>query len=64
MDRGYIRSLLAVAQGAGIGQIVGPGTAAMLAADDVIDLMRKARILLVDQTVFAAVAGTTSYFNP
>jgi hypothetical protein len=36
----------------------------MLAADYMVDLVREAGVVFMDQTVFATVAGATGYFSP
>src|ERR1017187_311828 len=53
IPRGCTRAFVPIAEGTGVGQIAYTRGAAVFAADDVIDLMRKARAILIDQTVFA-----------
>ncbi len=36
----------------------------MLAADDMVDLVREANVVLMDQAVFTAIAGANRYFSP
>jgi hypothetical protein len=48
VDRGYVGTLVAIAGDAGIRQICEIGSAAMFAADDAINLMREAGVVLVN----------------
>ncbi len=50
---GNVRTLPCVAADAGECEIVRRGTPAVLAADDVIDLMRRERVFFMDEAIFA-----------
>lgn len=59
VHRTEIRTLEAVADQAGIRQIFGDSFAAMLPADDVIDLVHETGILFMDETILAPETRTT-----
>ena len=63
IHRGYVSPFVAIAQRAGICQVAGAGKAAMFPAHDVIDLMRKSGVLLMDEAVFVAVTRAPGYFG-
>ncbi len=53
-----IRSFVPIAEETGVGKIVEGGGTSVLPADDVIDLMRETRTILVHQAVFATALCT------
>jgi len=55
IDGGEITAFAAVAKDARVGQVLDTGNAAMLAADDVIDMRPECDIVFVDQAVFAPI---------
>ena len=57
VDRGNICALVSVACDAGVCDVGRGRIASVLPADDVIQLVRKSRIPLMDEAVFALVAG-------
>ena len=57
VDGGDIRPFVAVAQDAGVSQVADTRGAAVFAADNVIDFVRKARAAFMDQTVFTTSIG-------
>ena len=52
---------MAIAEHAGKRQIVEIGRAAVLAANNVIDLVRKTSIVFLDEAVFAAILSAPGY---
>ena len=52
VDGRYIAAFSAVAQNAGVGQVFGKRIAAVVAADDVVDLGAEGGVGFVDETVF------------
>jgi len=58
IDRRDIRTLVTIAQDAGVSQIADTRGAAVLAANDVIDLVRKASVVRMHQAIFAPSTGS------
>ena len=58
IDRRDIRTLVTIAEDAGVRQIADTRGAAVLAANDVIDLVRKTGAVLMQQAVFASSTGS------
>ena len=54
VERSDIASLPSVASKAGVGEIVGLGSATVLPAEDVVYLMREICVIFEEQAVFAA----------
>lgn len=63
IDRSDIAPFAAIAKYAGICQIVEIGRAAVLAADDMIDLVAKPHVVFVDETILATISSPTGYFG-
>ena len=63
MDRSDVATLIAIAQNAGKRQILEVGNAAVLAAHDMIYLVRKASIGFVDKAVFATMSSAAGYVS-
>ena len=64
ISRSNVSSLMAIAQHAGIREVVHNGRSAVLPADNMIDFVHEARVFFMDQTVFAPAIRTQSYFGP
>ena len=63
VEGSYVGALVPVAKHAGIGQVVSCGGAAVLAAYDVVELVREAGVIIVDKAVFTTVIGAASNFG-
>lgn len=63
IDRSDIAPLVAIAENAGVCQIVEIGRAAVLAANDVIDLVRKTCVFFVEEAIFASIIRAAGYFG-
>lgn len=61
IDRSDVAAFIAVAEDAGVCQVLKIGGTTVLAAHDVIDLMRKTDIVLVDKAVFATMSSAGGY---
>lgn len=61
IDRRNITPLVAVTENAGICQVVALRRAAMLAANDMINLVRKTCVVLVDKAILATIVRAVSY---
>lgn len=57
IHRGDVRTFVAVAEDTGVSQIADRRGAAVFPADNVIDFVRKARAVFMDQTVFTTSMG-------
>ena len=64
VQRGDVRALVPVAENTCQRQIIQNGKAAMFATDNVVDLVRKASISLVDETVLATPTRAGNYIRP
>lgn len=56
-ERGNIAPFIPIANNAGISQVFLHRRPAVLATEDVVDLVRKAGIILMDEAIFTAMAG-------
>ena len=63
IDRSHVAPLVSIADYASVRQVVGGGCAAVLAADDVVDLVREAGIIFTDEAVLASPTGTPGYLG-
>ena len=64
IERCDVASLLGVASKAGIGQVVLVGTPTVLAADDVVYLMGRIRIVFMKEAIFAPMRGAFCNESP
>jgi hypothetical protein len=64
VDRRHVRTLVAIAEYAAIGQIVDRGATAVFATYNVVDLMSERRPILGVEAVFAAKVGPKDDFLP
>jgi len=62
IDRAQVAAFAAIAQAARIREIIERSFAAVLASDDVIEMVRRESGVFWDLTVFAAAAGALCYF--
>jgi hypothetical protein len=60
IDGSDVTSLIAVADDAGVGEVVSSRAALVLPADDVVDLMLVADVVFVNEAVFAGVPRTSA----
>lgn len=61
VDRSNVTPLVPIADHTGIRQVVRGGGTAVLATDDVVDLVREAGLLFMDEAVFATVVRAPRY---
>ena len=62
VECGNVAAFMTIAKNAGVGQILKRRYTAMLAADEVVNLMRKANVVFVNQALLASVAGAACDF--
>jgi len=63
VDRSYVTSLLPIADYRGVCQIVRGRRTAVLATDDVVDLVGEAGVIFVEEAILASPTCTPSYFG-
>ena len=63
INRGNVAPLVPIAQNASVRQVVQGGGASVLAADDMVDLMRETGVIFMDEAVFATVVCAVGDFG-
>ena len=63
VDRGNVTTLMPITNDTGIGEVFGGGRTAVLAADDVVNLVRETSVIFMDETELAAPPRPLGHFG-